>query len=376
MNETIDERRARMGLCCVSEPADPQLTALVAYEGAAKVWQSLTAARSATAWGRRRTAVDPTAVEAQTLAIGARFVVPGDDEWPAQLEDLDRAEAQGEFAGAPFGLWVRGAGHLAHWSDTSVAIVGSRASTSYGETVATDLAVDLGVRGVTVVSGGAYGIDACAHRGAIAADGRTICVQAGGVDRPYPRGNAALLRTIATDHLLVSELPPGAHPTRMRFLSRNRLIAALSQATIVVEAGVRSGAKNTTSWALGCGRSVLAVPGSIHSAMSVGTHEMIRDNKAGLVTNAAEVMDRISPMGQQMLPLVRGRERVLDALDATQRAVFEVVPGRGAIGAGEVALRTGLDLGTALAALASVAERGLLDQTDMGQWKLVPGSVG
>ncbi len=195
-----------------------------------------------------------------------------------------------------------------------MAIVGSRAATAYGTGVATDLAADLVDRKVTVVSGGAFGIDTAAHRGALASGGPTVCVVANGVDVAYPPANAALFDALARDQLLVSELPPGAHPTRVRFLARNRLIAAMSQGTIVVEAALRSGARNTASWATECGRPLMAVPGSVYSRASTAPHLMIRNGQAVLVTSAAEVLEMISGMGQSTLPLIHGPQRATDAL--------------------------------------------------------------
>ena len=215
---------------------------------------------------------------------GVRFVIPGDQEWPSGLDDLRHAAPIQRRSGEPFGLWLRGPGHLAQWMERSVAIVGSRAATAYGTGVATDLAADLVDRKVTVVSGGAFGIDTAAHRGALASGGPTVCVVANGVDVAYPPANAALFDALARDQLLVSELPPGAHPTRVRFLARNRLIAAMSQGTIVVEAALRSGARNTASWATECGRPLMAVPGSVYSRASTAPHLMIRNAQAVLVT--------------------------------------------------------------------------------------------
>ena len=152
--------------------------------------------------------------------------------------------------------------------ERSVAIVGSRAATAYGSGIATDLAADLVEQGVTVLSGGAFGIDVAAHRGALAGGGPTVCVLASGVDVAYPPGHASIFASLARDQLLVSELPPSAHPTRVRFLARNRLIAAMSRGTVVVEAALRSGARNTAGWALGCGRPLMAVPGPVYSRAS------------------------------------------------------------------------------------------------------------
>src|SRR6185437_1431621 len=172
--------------------------------------------------------------------------------------------------------------------------------------------------------------------------------------RAYPPGHAALFETLTKDQLLVSELPPGAHPTRVRFLARNRLIAAMSRGTIVVEAALRSGARNTASWALGCGRPLMAVPGSVYSRASTATHLMIRNGQAVLVTSAADVLELISDMGQAMLPLAQGGTRATDALSETQLAVFEAIPARRRAPAGEIALAANVSVPSCLAALTAL----------------------
>ena len=204
---------------------------------------------------------------AATETSGARFVMPGDDEWPDGLSALRYCDAVNRRGGVPFGLWLRGPGHLAEQLQRSVAIVGSRACTEYGGVLAAELAADLGEAGVTVVSGGAYGIDAAAHRGALAVGRPTIAVLANGVDDRLSAGQrGGASNASPREDLLVSELPPGTHPSRMRFLARNRLIAAMSRGTVVVEAALRSGARNTASWALECQRPLMAVPGPVSSA--------------------------------------------------------------------------------------------------------------
>ncbi len=198
--------------------------------------------------------------------MGGRLVTEDDDEWPALAFTsftgvTDRMRAQ---AHKPMVLWVVGPGRLDDVADRAAAIVGTRAATAYGEYVAADLAAGLVGRDAAVVSGGAFGIDGAAHRAALAADGLTVAVLAGGIDVPYPAGHASLLRRIAEEGLLVSEYPPGVRPARHRFLTRNRLVAALAGATVVVEAGARSGAANTAAWARALGRAVCAVPGPRH----------------------------------------------------------------------------------------------------------------
>jgi DNA processing protein len=248
----------------------------------------------------------------------------------------------------------------------SVAIVGSRAATAYGSGIAADLAADLVERGVTVVSGGAFGIDAAAHRGALAAGGPSVGVLACGVDVAYPPANSSIFAALARDHLLVSELPPGAHPTRVRFLARNRLIAAMTRATIVVEAALRSGARNTAGWAVECGRPLMAVPGSVYSRTSTAPHLMIRNGQAVLVTNAAEVMELISEAGQDTLPLQQGPQRATDTLTESQLAVFEAVPARRRASVGDIALAAGVSVPVCLAALAELEAAGLVEGDERG----------
>ncbi len=268
MSGLRSDRARRMALTCVVDGGDLVATDLVTAAGADTAWEAVTSGALGEPLAQRAAMLDLAAVERRAKESSARFVIPGDDEWPSCLEDLRRCPAVQRRGGVPIGLWLRGPGHLVAMMERSVAVVGSRAATNYGSGVATDFAADLADQGVTIVSGGAFGIDAAAHRGALAVRGPTVAVLANGVDVPYPRGNGRLFDWIAKDHLLVSELPPGTTPTRVRFLARNRLIAALSWGTLVVEAALRSGARNTASWALGCGRSLIAVPGAVHSTMS------------------------------------------------------------------------------------------------------------
>jgi DNA processing protein len=224
---------------------------------------------------------------------------------------------------------------------------------------------------VTVVSGGAFGIDAAAHRGALAVSGPTVCVLANGVDVPYPAGNTALLSWIAREHLVVSELPPGATPTRVRFLARNRVIAALSQGTVVVEAALRSGARNTATWALECNRVLMAVPGPVHSAMSAAPHLLVRDGLATLVTNAGDVLELVSPAGEHLLPRTAGQVRPTDGFDPGRLAVYEAVPARRRASAGDIALAAGVTLPSCLADLAALELAGFVEAA-AGGWRLAP----
>jgi DNA processing protein len=362
-----------MMLSCAVDSGDPIVADLVQSLGAEGAWAKIIEGALGEPNAERAARVSGDTVERLAKTTAMRFVVPGDEEWPDGLDDLRHAESIQRRGGEPSGLWLRGPGHLAHLMERSVAIVGSRAATAYGNGIATDLGADLVEQGVTVLSGGAFGIDVAAHRGALAAGGPTVCVLANGVDVAYPPAHAALLQTLAKDHLLVSELPPGAHPTRIRFLARNRLIAAMSRGTVVVEAALRSGARNTASWALGCGRPLMAVPGSVYARASTGTHLMIRNGQAVLVTSAAEVLELISDMGQAMLPLAHGPTRATDGLTETELAVFEAIPARRRASVGDIALAAGVSVPSCLGALTSLEAGGLVVGDERG-WLIAVGS--
>lgn len=213
--------------------------------------------------------------------LGLRTLIPGDSQWPIMLEALPTP---------PLALWVRGHADLMATSLPSIAITGARAATAYGEQVAMSLAHDLGQLERTIVAGGAHGIDAAAHRGALAAGKPTIVVMGAGIDMLYPRSNADLMRRAT---LCISEYAPGTPAARMRLIYRNRLIAALSAGTVLVEAALRSGARTTARYARELGRPVMAVPGPINSITSVGCHQEIRDG-AHLVTDAQEIYDVVN----------------------------------------------------------------------------------
>ena len=259
-------RLARAYLNRVAEPPASALAALVAELGPV---------RAAPAVAQRRV---PDAVAAETAAryaadraeqdlteirtLGGRLVIPEDDEWPAwAFAGYHTPQAQADDRlNEPLALWVRGAASLAELTETAVTIVGARAATGYGEHVAADFGFGLADRGFTVVSGAAFGIDGAAHRGALAADGSTVAVQACGLDRAYPAGHAGLLDRMVQRGAVVSEYPPGIRPAKHRFLVRNGIIAALSNGTVVIEAGARSGAHRTAGLAEVLGRVVMAVP--------------------------------------------------------------------------------------------------------------------
>lgn len=220
-----------------------------------------------------------------------RVITPESDEWPTQLGDL---------ADPPTALYVRGDANLAELATWGIAIVGARAATAYGEQVANDLGYELASHGVSVVSGLAYGIDGAAHRAALRGQvpqptSRTVAVLGSGFNVEYPAGHAGLARRIVeAGGLLVSEYAPDVRPQRAHFLERNRLIAALSRGVVVVEAALRSGSLATARRAREINRHVWAVPGSVTSALSRGTHELVRTGEARLVAEFGQVFDDLA----------------------------------------------------------------------------------
>lgn len=288
------ERMARIALSMIAEPNDPTTGYILARHGGVETVRLIEAddevpglARAdVLMWRERLTArVTPDLLDqiAQAERSGFGTLIPTDKEWPAGLNDLsDRA---------PYLLWTRGAASfLTTALSDRATITGSRAATSYGEHVAGELATGLADEERIVVSGGAYGIEGAAHKSVLAASGQTIAVLANGLDRPYPAGHNELLNRIGDVGLLVSELPPAATPTRHRFLARNRLLAALSGATVIPEAGPRSGSMTTVIAARELGRGVGTVPGPVTSVASAGSNELIKQGLASLVTQPSDVI--------------------------------------------------------------------------------------
>lgn len=364
---TVTERQARMGLCGLAWLGAGAVASAVAEFGAVDVWKGLVARGEETTWGRRAIAVDIPAIERATKALNSRFIIPGDEEWPTNLEELASVVVT-EQTGEPTGLWVLGS-RLSDL-DEGVAIVGARASTTYGEQTALGLAADLASGGRPIISGLAYGIDAAAHRGAIGVGGRTVAVVASGLDNPYPSANRRLAEAVVGHGALVSELPPGHHPTRHAFLARNRIIAALSSAVVVVEAAHRSGAKNTATWANELGRAVLAVPGPVTSSMSATPHRLIREGEATLVTCASEVEAAISPLGVIVEHDGRGERHPIDALPSHLRELREAIPSGEELTAAQLAAATGQSVIDALAGAAELVEMGWLEEGIRGGVRL------
>ncbi len=303
----------------------------------------------------------------QAARYGVRLLVPGDPAWPAGFEDLGPH--------APLALWLRGNDSTLVSAATSIALVGARAATGYGEHVAMEASAGLVDRGYTIVSGAAYGIDGMAHRAALASSGQTIAVLAGGVDRFYPSGHEALLTRIVEEGAVVSELPCGAAPTKWRFLQRNRLIAAMSCATVVLEAGWRSGSLNTAGHAAALGRPLGAVPGPVTSAASAGCHRLIREFDAVCVTNADEMAE--------LAPLVLkapGPESAHESGEATgsgaeQLRVTDALSVRSARLVDDIAARSGLSIASVQGVLGAMQLEGSASERSSGWVKVTAADV-
>jgi len=387
--DTTDPRLAAAAWTRVAEPGDPVAGVLRARlgAGAALEWlghvrrsgrssppvppggispdDGVTARDWAKAVGRWLPRLDDLDIRRELGmldAVGGRLLLPGGDEWPAALHDL--AER------APAALWVRGNGRL-DLPRPAAAVVGMRASTRYGETVAAQMAIELAERGVVVVSGGAYGIDAAAHRGALSADGLTWAVLAGGVDRLYPAGNTRLLEAIMDEGVVLAEPAPGSSPGRHRFLDRNRLIAALGRVCVVVEAGWRSGALNTARHAEDLLRPVAAVPGPVSSMASEGCHRLLRDHGAVCVTDAADVLELLAPSGEDLAPDRPVQPGLLDGLDPLGSRVLDALPARSAASLASLARAAGLSEREVRAGVGRLELSGHAQRSGSG-WRRTP----
>jgi DNA processing protein len=439
---TLDEESyARAALTYLVEPADRWLNGLISAHGATQTLEAIRSGRLPNASGvaathfthrtlqrsmeRWRVRLGELPTPDEVIAFrqsGIRLICPADPEWPDQLADLGDEQ--------PYALWLRGSADLRFNCLRAVAVVGSRAATAYGCYVAAEFAASVAARGWTVISGAAFGVDASAHRGALGADGVTVAVLACGVDVPYPVGHAELLESVAAQGVIVSEWPPGRTVSRLRFLVRNRVIAALATGTLVVEAGERSGAVNTARHARDLGRRLMAVPGPVTSDQSAGCHHIIRDWQGTLVTTAAEVIEHLSPVGATLeptnaLPIATGlaapigsasptgsttptgptgpaapasaagpahlprptsarptsdrptpgRKRQLrpaldlDAMDLETTQVLDALPARGGMAATRIAQRAGMDPTTAVRCLATLAASGFVERCTEG-WRL------
>jgi len=368
-----DVRAARLVWSALAEPGDSVAGSLVAALGAVDALRTVERAAAGglmpgvpgveprelavqlERWRPRLGARLLTAVAHEAARAGLTLLAPEGAVWPERLADLG--------AHAPVALWVRGDAAALGALDRSVALVGARASTAYGEHVAGMLAGDLAGEGVAVVSGGAYGIDGVAHRAALGAGGLTVAFVAGGADRVYPAGHAHLFARIAERGAIVGEVAPGGTPTKWRFLQRNRLIAAVSAATVVVEAGRRSGSLNTAGHAAALGRPLGAVPGAVTSATSDGCHRLLREFDATCVTCAADVRELLGEWGPGGAAPADDRPRpqairVLDALAA--RAWRDLA---------EIARRSGMSFAEVQAELGLLELDGRVESSADG-WRL------
>ncbi|NMD56268.1 MULTISPECIES: DNA-processing protein DprA [Tsukamurella] len=379
---TGDVRRAWAYLSRVAEPPCGPLIALVDEVGPAAAADMVRRQEFADGFEGAadgtvgRAQLDRSEADLAHIAhLGGRLVTPDDDEWPAHAlrrlaerlpsEETEHEDEMRELR--PVALWAVGRGRLDELLERSVAMVGTRAPSSYGERVADQFAGDLAAEGFTVVSGGAYGIDGAAHRAVLAAEGPTVAFVAGGLDRPYPAGHAGLFRRIAEEGLLVSEYPPGGVPARHRFLNRNRLVGCVTGGVVVVEAGFRSGTRNTATWARRRGVPVCAVPGPVTAATSVTCHQLIREG-AVLVTRSAEVIEEVGRIGE-LAPEVPVPTRPTDGLDGTALRVHGALPARSALPVSEIAVIAGLPARAVMGRLALLETKGLV-RRDGALWRL------
>ncbi len=366
-------RLARIALGHLLEPGNRDLGLLVSAVGPVEALARLRSGgvtdRLRGAASARLAAFDPYRLAEKALEradrLGARIITPEDAEWPHQLADLvhisqDVADPIHRDTYPPHCIWLRGSWPLAEVCERSVAIVGARASTAYGNHVASDLGFGLADRGWTVISGGAFGVDAAAHRGALAGAACTIAVLACGIDRPYPLSHITLFDRIAEQGLLLTEWPPGADPHRRRFLIRNRVIAAAAKGTVMVEANLRSGARFTLKRARELNRIVMAVPGPVTSAMSAGCHEELRAAESILVASVAHVLDAVGRIGEDLAPLARAEETPRDRLTPLERQVLDGVRPRKLLAAEEIAAVVGVSTRDARRTLPSLEQAGFV----------------
>jgi DNA processing protein len=355
------ERWARAAWSRIAEPEDLVAADLIARHGAVEAIRRIGRVDEPKT-ERFRTRLELLDIE-RDLEIGDRFgarvICPGDDEWPTGLDDLSHP---------PYCLWVRGPADLGLVCRRSAAVVGARSATAYGEAVAADLAAGLGQRRFAIVSGAAFGIDAAAHRGALAAEATTVAVLASGVERPYPAAHAALISRIAETGAVVSEVAPGSAPTKWRFLQRNRLIATMSRGTVVVEAGLRSGSLNTARSADKHSRVVAAVPGPVTSMMSSGCHQAIRDGLAVLVTDAAEAAEVFGELGTDSIAHRSGPTQPDDDLDPLPHLVLNSLPIRRSLDLTSLGNTAGRSVAEVTGALGVLELRGLV-QRDGDRWR-------
>lgn len=405
-------RRARAALSSLVEPNDLNASALIRALGPARALSLATSESAASTgellrveetlseygvtqwpglasslerWAGRTRYLKPEKDLSTLRRLGGGVLIPEDPYWPGGFAALGPSE--------PIALWYRAtqpnqtcerveARFERIAEQTSLAIVGARAASNYGIQAATELAYSAVNAGLTVVSGGAFGIDAAAHRAALAAVEHgiseqcgstsvtppTIAVMAGGLDRLYPIAHSDLLKAVGRSGLLLSEVPPGVSPTRHRFLQRNRLIAALCAKTIVIEAGFRSGALNTAHHAAELGRGVAAVPGSIFSPSSAGCHRLISEG-AECISSIKDALDSFGEASVKEHPY--GAEtRAHDALGDLDLLLYDALPIRVGASAESLARVAGLSDAEVRAGLGRLELLGLAERATGGYRKM------
>ncbi|GAA3284741.1 DNA-processing protein DprA [Dactylosporangium vinaceum] len=385
MKKLSEEQKARMALAVLVEPGCRELGQLVRTVGPVEALECLVqergisvalagAARARLYLAGVRKSQDVGTQLAQRMAeraehIGARIITAADDEWPPALDDLVKASRTGSAlrrdTDPPLCVWLRGPLRFAETLERSVSVVGARAVTGYGAYVASEFGYGLAEEGFTVVSGAALGVDVTAHRGALAGGGPTVAVMACGIDKSYPAANAGVIEQIATEGLLVTEWPPGTEPHKTRFLTRNRVIAAATLGTVIVEAGSRSGARSTLGYARLLGRKTMVVPGPINSAMSIGCHMELREPGTTLVTRVEEIVEEIGSIGELAEPIVGGL-RPEDVLDSLQARILDAVRPRKAATAEYIAAVAGVSGRDARRNLPLLVELGFVVSTADG----------
>lgn len=416
--EALGPRRARQYLMHVLEPQDWLGSLLVAHLGPVRALEIIRAgsepdyqeclgllerypeARAALEnkswsaarqrWASRTQDPVPERLEELLERQGCWLVTPEDQDWPLRLRGLDWK--------APLGLWGRGdRTRLAAAQGPGVAFVGSRDATSYGTSVTSHLAGDLAAEGIGVLSGGAFGIDAAAHRAALATAVRepaTVAFLACGIDRVYPQAHEGLLHQVQEAGLVLTELPPGASPMRHRFLQRNRLIAAMAQVVVVAEARWRSGALNTAHHALELGRPVAVVPGSVFSAQSAGCHRLLQEQPVSLVTSTSSLRDLLAAQATESPerlsdrdgaaardgavhgPPEEARSSGLPDLTQVQQLALDALPSGRPVAAEKLCQVAGLGIRQLLPALSSLEAQDLVRRCEDGRWVLKRKTAG
>lgn len=351
----------RLALAATVEPADKTMTPRLRGLDPFTAWEMVRndADGKFTRAAARVKTLRLESLVARTQELGARIVIPGDDEWPCGVDDLESP---------PYCLWVVGQGSLAAACERSVSMVGARAATPYGSQVASELAYGLAQRGFTIVSGAAHGIDTAGHRGALAAGGCTVAAMACGIDIAYPIANTGLLQQIEQSGLIVTELPPGSAPQKQRFLSRNRLIAAMTPGTVVVEAGLRSGSRSTATAASRLGRLLAAVPGPVTSPASAGPHQLIRDCGAVLVSDVDDCAELFGAIGGDLADPKRAEATVEDRLDDADRRLLDAMPVVRGTSVERLAVSAGLAPREVTRGLATLHAAGLVERIESG-WR-------